>query len=139
MMIDETQTKELLRVLRAIDAEKNAAKEDAHEHKERIDTLLDEALAIRHQLEGTEQAGLFEEPAAGPEAERMTALDDTPAVDSDTLGDRAYEAGAQARLDGKPESDCPHEPDTYLGHSWINGWREFQDLDTEPEEGTAEL
>lgn len=139
-MIDETKVEELLGVLLEIDEEKEAAKKDAKRHKDRIDELLDDATRLRHALEGTEPT-LFDESneddgdEADDEPQRMTALDTDSPGDLDSLGDRAYEAGAQARLDGKPESDCPHEDDSFLGRSWINGWREYDDLDKVPEEG----
>lgn len=149
-MVDETLVNELLRVLRAIDAEKEAAKDDAKEHKERIDELMDEAQNIRAKLEGTGPT-LFDETEDDDEPQRMSGLDDAPAsseeaaededdappVPQGDLGDRAYEAGAQARREGRPESDCPHESDTFLGRSWINGWREVEDVEGLPEEGSA--
>lgn len=144
-MVNETLVNELLRVLRAIDAEKEAAKEDAKEHKDRIDELMDEAQGLRARLEGDDRTLFDEEGEGDAEPQRMTALDDTaraseePPGETDepdgALADRAYEAGAQARLEGRPESDCPYLEDTYLGRSWLNGWREFEDLDKVPEEG----
>lgn len=142
-MVDEEMVSELLRVLRAIDAEKEAAKEDAKEHKERIDELMNDAQLLRVRLERGDDRTLFDEEGEGDaEPQRMTALDDAPPAPAEepaepdgALADRAYEAGAQARLEGRPESECPYLEDTYLGRSWLNGWREFEDLDKVPEEG----
>jgi len=138
-MIDEAKVEELLGVLRQIDVEKDEAKADAKRHKERIDELLEYATTLRHKLEGKGGPTLFDEPEGDDEGDddepqRMTALDSTTDGALDSLGDRAYEAGAQARMDGKPESDCPHEADSFIGRSWINGWRDAEDLEEEGED-----
>lgn len=154
-MVDETLVNELLQKLQELDDVEEAAKKDAKRHNDRKKSLLAEIQSLRHKIEGTgptlfDEEGDDSEPEGEPQ--RMTALDDAPpsaeeaANDEDDappvpqgdLGDRAYEAGAQARREGRPESDCPHESDTFLGRSWINGWRELEDVDGLPEEGSTE-
>lgn len=153
-MVDETLVNELLKKLQDLDDVEEAAKKDAKRHNDRKKALLAEIQSLRHKIEGTGPTLFDDEGDEGEddaEPQRMTALDDAPssteeaAEDEDDappvpqgdLGDRAYEAGAQARREGLPESDCPHEPDTFLGRSWINGWRELEGVEGLPEEGST--
>jgi ribosome modulation factor len=130
-MIDEAKAKELLHVLRLIDAEQKAAKEDAKEHKGRIDELLDEALDLRSALEGTSPTLFDEQPEDVDDKPRGDELVRDIVDERERQGENAYERGAAARRAGWPESDCPFEVGSYHGVSWINGWREAEEL---PEE-----
>lgn len=150
-MVDETLVNALLQKLQELDDAEETARKDAKRHTDRKKALLAEIQSLRHKIEGTGPTLFDDEPSADDDAEpedepqRMTALDDAPPTSADEappvpqgdLGDRAYEAGAQARREGRPETDCPYESDTFLGRSWINGWRELEDLDGVPEEGST--